>query len=105
MTITTCTTAPMKIYTPSTEELAEIAYTAMIDTMNESLDNGSHGAGTWNEGMECNPRWHLCRVVRHGMQALMLLDNLDLKDQESVYQHTRNALARCCLALAQLGKK
>ena len=33
----------------------------------------------------------------------MILDGVELKDQESVAIHARNALARACLALAQLG--
>jgi hypothetical protein len=103
VTHTTCMTAPISRYTPTTDELAETAYRAVIDTMNESLTSGKHGDGSWNQGVESDPRWHLSRVARHAIQALMLLDGVDLKDQESVRIHTRNALARSCLALAQLG--
>ena len=103
MTHTTCMTAKIERYTPTTEELAETAYKAMIESMGESLTTGKHDDGSWNVGVESDPRWHLSRVARHAIQALMLLDGVELKDQESVRIHTRNALARSCLALAQLG--
>ena len=103
MTHTTCITASVERYTPTTEELAEIAYRTMIEVMDESLVSGKHGSGSWNQGVESNPRWHLARVARHAIQALMILDGVELKDQESVAIHARNALARACLALAQLG--
>lgn len=103
MTHTTCIRASIERATPSTEQLAEIAYTAMIEVMDESLVNGKHDSGSWNQGVESDPRWHLARVARHAIQALMILDGVELKDQESAVIHTRNALARACLALAQLG--
>lgn len=102
MTHTTCIRAPIERTTPSTEQLAEIAYTTMIEVMDESLVSGKHGSGSWNQGVESDPRWHLARVARHALQALMILDGVELKDQESVAIHARNALARACLALAQI---
>jgi len=104
MTTTTCLTPTITRHTPSNEELAELAYRAVLDVMEESLASGKHGQGTWNQGVEANPRWHLTRVIRHATQALMLLDGLELRDEESVQIHTRNALVRCCLAYAQLGE-
>lgn len=103
MTHTTCMTAHVTPVTPTNEELSELAYHAVISVMEESLANGKHGQGTWNMGVEANPRWHLTRVIRHANQALMLLDGLDPKDLESVQIHTRNALVRSCLAYSQLG--
>jgi len=102
-TFTTTMQAKILSNTPTTEQLAEMACLAMIETMGESLERGKHGEGSWNEGAEANPKWHLTRVIRHANQAIMLLDGLDHKDLESIQVHTRNALARCCLAYAQLG--
>lgn len=103
MTTTTCLRARITECTPSNEELAAISYHAVLSTMVESLAKDKHRQGSWNQGIEANPRWHLTRVIRHATQALMLLDGLELKDEESVQIHTRNALVRCCLAYAQLG--
>lgn len=89
--------------TPTTEELCRIASKAVSDAMNESLKYGKHESGSWNQGEEANPMWHLTRSARHTLNAIMEYENLCPKANENTYIHIRNAIARLTLALAQTG--
>lgn len=104
MTTATVMLGDVKIIkkTPSSDELAKIASDNVMAVMGKNLANGKHEDGGWNKGAEASPKWHLHRAVRHCVQAMMLMDGVEPKDQETIEIHVRHALARATLALAQV---
>ena len=88
---------------PSTEQVSELAYSLVKETMTNCLASKKHFSGEWfAEGY----RWHLTRSIRHATNSLMLAEKLDEDlNSESALDHARGAAIRAIFALMCLEKK
>ena len=88
---------------PSTEQVSELAYSLVKETMTKCLASNKHFSGEWfAEGY----RWHLTRSIRHATNSLMLAEKLDADlNSETAIDHAKGAAIRAIFALCCLKSK
>jgi len=88
---------------PSTEQVSELAYSLVKETMTKCLASNKHFSGEWfAEGYQ----WHLTRSIRHATNSLMLAEKLDVdSNSETALDHAKGAAIRAIFALCCLKNK